>query len=257
MSRWILFALFFLIVVITAGFITLPSSDLSESKIVHYDFDEDAVLDETILDGSGERNHGTIIAEDDQRPDFTDGAMRFEEGSYHIVLDLDDQPLEDDFTIVVQAKNGYQEHFAGVVTSYSWRIVAPYNRYGFYTPEEGIDSDSYEEEEWKHLTAIHRDGTFELYVDGEFVDKFEISEEVETERIYIGQRPGGYWFDGEIAEVQIYDRAVSQTEVRAVYADRPWLPPAVFTTEFRLGTAIVIAVIAIGTAGHEVRNFDD
>lgn len=253
---WVVAVPLLVAVAATAGYVAFPTSELSDDRVVHYDFSEDTVTDETVGDVSGERNHGKILADDDHQPEVSNGVMHFDEGSHHVVIDLEDQPLEDDFTIVVEVRNDFQDHFAGVVTSDSWRIVAPYDRYGFYTPEEGIDSDGYEDEEWKHLTAVHQNGTFELYVDGEFVDELEVSEDVEAETIYVGQRPDGYWFDGEIAEVQIYDRAASPAEVDAMYADRLWLPSAVFTDEFRLGTAIAVAVLAFGAAGYEVRRTD-
>ncbi|WP_265112389.1 LamG domain-containing protein [Halosolutus halophilus] len=256
MSRYWLLSVLLFAVVATAGYVASPVSSLSDDQVIHYDFGEDAVTDETVRDVSGERNHGEIVTDDDHHPDVSDGAMLFKKGSHYVVLELEERPLKDDFTVVVEVRNGFQEYFAGVVASNSWRIVAPYDRYGFYTTEEGIDSDDYEDREWKHLTAIHRDGTFELYVDGEFVDEFEISEDVETETIYVGRRPGGYSFDGEIAEVRIYDRAVSPAEVNALYADRLWLPAAFFTEEFRLGATIAVALLAFGTAGYEVRRTD-
>ena len=254
---WVLLVPLLVVLGIAVAFTALPSSNLDDDQVLHFDFDQNVGAEDHVTDVSGERNHGSIVAESDQQPNVTDGAMHFGEGSPHARVDLEDQPLEGEFTLVVEVRNQVQEYHAGVVSTDRWRLTAPYDRYGFYTTDGGIDSSNYDEQDWSHLIVVHRDGQFELYMNGESAGDLDVSDEnVSADTIYIGQRPNGYPLEGEIAAVQIYDRAVSPEEVTALYVGRAWLHPVFFSTEFRTTAAITVALLALGAARIEVTRTD-
>jgi len=76
--------------------------------------------------------------------------------------------------------------------------------------------------EWHHFVGIFDSGTQSFYVDGVLVDSdvrgFSNLNE-SSANVYIGVADSGvnHWFDGQIDEVRIYDRALSADEVKQLY----------------------------------------
>jgi len=83
--------------------------------------------------------------------------------------------------------------------------------------------------EWHMVSVTHNDQRVRLYLDGvlqsELVaDKFMLDPAMATRPIYIGKELGGtheatMWFplSGMLDEIRIYDRALSETELQALY----------------------------------------
>lgn len=239
--------------------VVAPSTDadgIEDDRVIRYDFAEDAVLSDRAFDVSRNGNHGRIVVEDanayDALPE-ADGTMTFADGAHHLRVPLD-RPLADDFTVSVDVRAGRHGYFAGIVTSEEWWVVARDDRYGFYTPETGIAADhGTADGTWRQVTAVYRDETLQLYLDGEFVDERRVDEVGATETLYVGRRPNGYPLDGELDTVEVYDRAATAGEVRSLHAGSTRLPGFAFTDAFRAASAVVLVLLAVGAAGYRVR----
>ena len=236
--------------------VAIGAAGIDDHRIVHFDFEDESVTDDVVPDGSGDGNHGEVVAADhDARDavDDTDGTMAFADGGHHLEVPLD-RSLGGDFTVTVDVRASHHGYFAGIVTSEEWWVVVRDDRYGFYTPETGIAAaDGTADGSWRQVTAVHRDGTFELYLDGEFVDERDVGAVGPTETIYVGQRPDGYHLDGDVGSVAVYDRAATSGEVRALHAGSSRLPGFAFTDEFRYASALATVLLAVGAAGVEAR----
>jgi hypothetical protein len=79
---------------------------------------------------------------------------------------------------------------------------------------------------WCHVAAVHDRGVNRLYVDGFLQDTVEHRLWVhETEPMYIGRKgtPEPYfYFRGAIDDVRIYDRALKDAEVEALFREGGW-----------------------------------
>ena len=74
---------------------------------------------------------------------------------------------------------------------------------------------------WYHVAGVYNatTGTLDIYVNGALnngalVGTIPASQFNQTVNVNIGRRSGGYFFNGIIDEVRIYNRALSQTEIQ-------------------------------------------
>lgn len=236
--------------------VAIGSVGIDDDRVVEFDFDGVSTTDDPVVDASGESNHGRIVAEGEDALDVggdSEGTMRFADGTHHVTVDLD-RPLEGGFTVTADVRAGHHGYFAGIVTSEEWWVVVRDDRYGFYTPETGLAAErGTADETWREVTAVHRGGTFELYLDGEFVDEKDVGDVDATETIYLGQRPDGYPLAGEVRSIAVYDRAATSGEVRALHAGSTRAPGFAFTDPFRYASALALVLLAVGAAGYEIR----
>jgi hypothetical protein len=78
--------------------------------------------------------------------------------------------------------------------------------------------------QWSHLAGVYAGEHIRLYVNGELISEIESSGaelvQPENNRLFIGtkspQAPAGDWWDGLIDEVAIFDRVLSEEEIRIV-----------------------------------------
>jgi hypothetical protein len=74
-------------------------------------------------------------------------------------------------------------------------------------------------EEWHHLTGTYDGNIFKCYIDGVLADEWAYAGTMpeNTASVTIGQRSrGGYYFNGMIDEVAIYDHALSEDEIPSI-----------------------------------------
>jgi hypothetical protein len=83
-------------------------------------------------------------------------------------------------------------------------------------------SSYYQLNTWQHVAGTYSNGTIKLYVNGELVDTATMTKTDGTiERLYIGKYDTGpgtqRYFLGVIDEVRVYNRALTQGEIMALY----------------------------------------
>ena len=76
---------------------------------------------------------------------------------------------------------------------------------------------------WKHVAIVASSGTWHLYGDGELLSTAtqESYSGTNTTNYYIGYRNASWQFDGNIQNVRIWNRALSQDEITLLY-ERPF-----------------------------------
>jgi len=183
-------------------------------------------------DFSGKGNHGTI-----------NGPV-WKDGSYGWALDFDGN---DDY---VKVLNSASLKNVGYVTASMWINLDNLNDQNFYTHKNGDDgheivifngdlglwvkiagtwysanvvaSDYLTTDTWYHLVGTYDGLTIRLYVDGSEVSSNTIDQgpipAIDAD-LCIGQNQftGGAFVDGTIDEFRIYNRALSSSEIQAIY----------------------------------------
>ncbi len=76
---------------------------------------------------------------------------------------------------------------------------------------------------WHHVAATY-DGTLRLYVDGALNNSSAVTLNTTTQMLYIGRAPVrmSEYFDGDIDDLRIYDRALRANEISALYHLDGW-----------------------------------
>jgi len=82
---------------------------------------------------------------------------------------------------------------------------------------------NYNDDEWHHVVFIYEgEGNYQLFVDGLLKDIFS-GTALSDDRPYIfgrlqpNQQEEGYWFNGSLDEVRIYDRVLNPSEILNLY----------------------------------------
>lgn len=92
----------------------------------------------------------------------------------------------------------------------------------FFIGGSGVSDIS--SDNWYHLTGSYDGSTIRLYINGTVVDSGSTTKTLQYTgtNSYIGHDGGGQelWYDGNIDDVRIYDRALSPTEVRQLYREK-------------------------------------
>jgi hypothetical protein len=239
---------------ILAGFLGLAAfgnalADLNDGLVAYYPFDGNAE------DASGNGNHGTVygatLTED--RLGNADSAYSFNNNSIRVPSS---KSLESPaITTSVWVRNfGSPGRKRYILSKGAYNCH--YSSYAIYTNEGGlsfyvVDGDfswvspqveaSIWDGEWHHVVGVFVNNTIQLYVDGVEVladsstkhpiantSKLPTVEPINYELpssddLYIGVYGGTCpnHFNGDIDEVRIYNRALSESEIKELYGETP------------------------------------
>jgi len=97
--------------------------------------------------------------------------------------------------------------------------------------ERIISQDTFEEnDEWYHVVGVHDGYNFYLYVNGQLQGEFEDHQIADFDDDFVigrryspnsdvglGEVGGPYWWDGEINDVRVYGRALSEDDIADLY----------------------------------------
>lgn len=79
-------------------------------------------------------------------------------------------------------------------------------------------ADFYDSEEWQLITLTLEGTTGKLFKNGiEMYNKTGIVVNIPSKNVHIGRGESNYYFNGSIADVRIYDRALSEDEIEWIY----------------------------------------
>lgn len=223
--------------------------DLTEEQVLDLQFEGEYEEGDIIEDASSNENHGELIG---NASNESGGAMELSSETGHVRVDLGDD-VENDFTLTANVRNDEHGYYAGIVDGGGWRLVAPYDRYEFSNDDAGVCSEMDDDGEWHYITIVRQDESVRMYVNGDLVDSSPGADKSATNELFIGQRSGGYEFEGEISAVTLHDRALSTPEVRGMYADRSTVWPILYSDAFRSATALALGAIALLAARIEWR----
>jgi len=194
---------------------------------------------DVVKDSSDYHNNGMLKPNESSGPEWVDGkfgnALYFDGKDDYVEILTNDNlkpcylsvgawifPInttDDDEYIIANANLGQKKGF---------HLSRNNGRAAFWVgndaSDERISGGNLPENDWHYLVGIVNDsGTF-LYVDGEHVASGSISEVVHSDRNYIiGQNTwspgsGDRMFKGKIDEIQVYDKALSEQEIKNIYS---------------------------------------
>jgi len=212
--------------------------DLERGLVAYYSFDDCSAKD---LSGNG--NDGIIYG-----AKCVDGkfgkALRFDGvDDYVEVPDSPSLDITDEITIEVWVKGyGFAGDFRQIVGKSPDTVLRHLNfAYDLRVDKAGplrfsINNGDWqyvlatiEEGKWYHVVGTYDGSEMRLYVNGELKDTKSVSGSIITNDapVSIGRLPTDDYWNGIIDEVRIYNRALSEEEIRALYergvAPRPKL----------------------------------
>jgi len=211
-------------------FINLVNATQISDEIAYWNFDEG---NSNILNDNSGNNYDGVISGDALWVDgVTGNALNFD-GIYDYIeiQNTSDLHFHSGFTLSAWVKfNNYNfdnfiigKHISGIVSGYFLGVQD--NKFDFYVNNAPLPgnkqrlrtSQSYNDNKWHHVVGVY-DGTSQyLYVDGSLVAHQEQeylsinSANIRIGGIFQGENNGA--FIGNIDEVRIYDRALSEEEV--------------------------------------------
>jgi len=97
---------------------------------------------------------------------------------------------------------------------------------------------------WYHFVATYESGVVKIYINSNLLGTYTITgTATAVGNVYFGSHPSlGDYFDGDLDDASIYNRALSQAEITAIYNDTttiPTTPPTTFedtTSNVGIGT---------------------
>ncbi|ODS36223.1 hypothetical protein BEH94_05200 [Candidatus Altiarchaeales archaeon WOR_SM1_SCG] len=199
-----------------------------EGLVAYYSFDNDD--GDVLHDLSGNKNNGTIYGAV-QRPGKSGKALEFD-GSYDYA-DCGNKPtlaIMDSITVEAWIKPGSEYKNYGIVGNignvelkgYALITRGSTNKYSFMLGDARtqiyLDSDVPVDTNWHHIAGVRRDGINYIYVDGvrqNNTNNYSILPSTKNTNI------GRFYadtvfanFKGKIDEVRIYNRALTDSEIK-------------------------------------------
>jgi len=210
------------------AFADLPSD---ENLVGYWSFDDGTGT--VAVDGSGNGNDGTLY--NMEEADWVDGAVgkALSFDGVDEFVEIDDPVLgEAAITISAWVKKTAYTRYQGIVADYYGGYKnfilgyeTPENSVAFYvgdgTSRDSIFITGFTQDEWHHIVGVFDGsaGTLAIYLDGNKQEKnTSITNVGSSQSPYcsIG-RYSSYYFNGLIDEVRIYNRALTPSEIKALY----------------------------------------
>jgi hypothetical protein len=219
-------------VMVIAGYSQVAlAQNLDEGLVAYYPFNGNA------NDESGKVNHGTVFSAEitDDRNGVSSSAYKVSKGKYIELPPIDDISGDKSRTISIWLKNtnSYRAKpfvYGTLSPGKAFGIVydnrAGVNKWEFWAhyPDHKIGTV---DKEWRLHTITYHNGTITYYIDGLLkkgeTNWFGAQPRLNTSKtkIYIGSGisfdPDWSYFDGSVDDVHIYNRALSATDVLALY----------------------------------------
>jgi len=178
-------------------------------------------------------NNGKLMRGAKWAPGRKGGALRLNNGQY-VALGNILQGGYTEITIACWVKHG-QSQWQTLVERSEWDksdgigLMMDYNTtsvsFGHYAIVEATSKVNVQDDRWHHVAGTMRqsgsDYVYSIYVDGKLDDTATNSMGLTatSNGWAIGARYNGTWtYQGLVADVRIYDRALSASEIQAIYA---------------------------------------
>ncbi len=170
---------------------------------------------------SDQSGNGNDVRMDDtsHRPDFTTDAGRpvilFHGWNYLVGPDI--FPADSDYTIAVVAKLNDTTAINNLVSGNAHALYFPNDRYPhvvhqfFY--EQEVSTVPVWRDSFSAITALYSQayGQAALYINGQFADSSFVGSNTDS-TLYVGSYHGGYFLQGEIEEVLLYNRELDSAD---------------------------------------------
>ena len=214
----------------------LSDDDLAGTLLIdlvsHYKFDGDAT-------DSVNGNHGTEVGGPTYNPGFYSQAIDLD-GIDDYVDCGDDSSFDITGSITLSAliKGTFNSGWDPIITKgYDWMLSRGIgDEATFFCIGVGsvIGSTNINDDQWHHVAGVYNGSSLYLYVDGGLDASGSASGSLSfsAPNVYIGGSPTQS-FNGLIDDVRIYDRALSEDEVKTLYTGPPTDLVSDFNIDFR------------------------
>ncbi len=232
-------AFYFITVIVSAGNV---SASLTDGLIAYYPFNGNA-NDESIHGNHGLTQGGVHLTTD--RFQNENSAYSFDGIDGHIVInDSESLDISGPITITswiltnntsignaivnklgstLESRNGYYTYVSDydVANKFHFGLTCDWPQIG----QTGSSTTSVDDGIWHHVTGTYDGATIKVFVDGRLEDSKSYSSGILTNdnQLNIGWDPWNSYghenrhFNGKIDDVRIYNRALSEDEIRALY----------------------------------------
>ncbi len=203
---------------------TEPEMNFEDGLIAYYPFNGNA------NDESGNGHDGTIYGSPQLTYDrFGNANAAYDFGGVDDYIALGSWFTYQDFTISVWVNQdtllySYVDIIDNSHTgSRNWVIQKNYNEatYHFGSAPQGSSYFSVPNHTWRHIVCIKDGATIRTFTDGILSDEVTGSTDVLNyayQNLFIARwGSGGRYFDGRIDDIRMYDRAITEEEVEALY----------------------------------------
>ncbi len=217
--------------VTTSASTPTPTPTASASGLVaHWKFDE--ATGTTACDSSGNGNTGTLINGPLRAVGRVGGALYFDGIDDHVtVADSNSLDVSNSFTLSawVNPASSFTDFRSILVKNYKYYLYASVAGYcGSGSPLAGFDEQTTNTvcqlsplaaNTWTHLAATYTGSTLTLYRNGVAVASSNIAKTLSptTGTLQIGASQFGENFKGLIDEVRVHNRALTNTEIQALF----------------------------------------
>ncbi|MEK9618406.1 MAG: LamG-like jellyroll fold domain-containing protein, partial [Deltaproteobacteria bacterium] len=210
------------------------SYDLNQGLIAYY------ALDNNTFDYSGNGLDGIYINGASPTPDrfkASDKAAALSVSQYISVPDNNFLDLTDNFSVaawIYPTAVGSGEQ--GIVSKYhssASPLALELESDGSIASDGLNSSKTLDNNTWYHVGLTRGNNTLKLFINGEIVadnHSIGISNSINTDNLTIGSDFNGRYFQGQIDEVKIYNRVLTDDEVKAMYAIADTLGPIVLNS---------------------------
>ena len=204
------------------------SQNLNEGLVAHYPFNGNA------NDESGNGNHGTVFGAEitKDRNGVGSSAYKVSKGKRIELPVIDDITGIKSRTISIWLKNTnsyrakpfvYGTLDIGKVFAIQYDNRDDGNQWEFWGHYEDHKIGTVDKG-WRLHTVTYHNGTIKYYIDGVLKGSGPASLNTSKTKIYIGSGipfdPDWSYFDGSVDDVHIYNRALPETSVRALYENK-------------------------------------
>jgi hypothetical protein len=221
----------------SASFTKSSTGTVSSGLVAYWNFDEGNGT--TAADSSGNGNHGKLVNGPQWAAGITGKALSFDGIDDNVTVSASSSlGLSNSFTLsawvfptaaqnkftAVMAKNSASDHvyflYATSWDGYCGNTGAPLAGANITGAQQVICSPSaLPLNTWTYLTSTYDGSNLNLYVNGSLAQSVPVNGTVDpsTGPLQIGASYFGEYFQGLIDEVQIYNRALTDTEIQTVY----------------------------------------
>jgi len=212
-------------------------ANLYSGLIAEYLFQGDA------QDSSGKEHHGTVVGATPcaDRFGIPDSAYLFDGKDDYIVIEKAPQLNRDAFSISVwccfdrDAKlEGWNSAIVSQDGHFNNRVfqLSTYNaNMTFHLFLKGADlqmNSTIHKDYWYHIVVTYENDTFKLYKNGILISESKGTlTPCDEEPLFIGRKSTDepyFFFMGKIDDIRIYERALVEEEINALFLENNWIP---------------------------------
>ena len=248
--------------------ITNENPNLNKGLVAYYSFYKNA------NDASGNGFNGSLIGGAswvNDRFDNQKSAISFDGTNGRVEVPHRQELNLDNDTISVSMWFNIAEHvqYGGLICKGSYisnycisdrfdrKLAIDINHYSATNTQELLTTKTFSTNEWHHLVAMFSSSEMKIFIDGQFDNQMTVSKQpmINSETLYFGVDADGDWeyLKGELDEVRIYNRALTDLEIIKLYNEQSKTITITYPKggeTFEAGSNPIITYSSLGNSGY-------